>query len=116
MTSESLLMNGTLKMLGRAGTLGGPALGMPTQNRGIPRKQSQIRNLRVQETGNLIGARISILHNQRRTVDQLSDRAAVSNSKETNVKTSASNTNASSMANGRCYECNEFRHRASFRR
>ena len=51
-----------------------------------------------------------------KTVDQFSDRAAVSNSEKTNVKTSASNTNASSMANVRCYECKEFGHKASFHR
>ena len=51
-----------------------------------------------------------------KTVDRISDGAAVSNSKETNVKTSASNTNAGSMANVRCYECKEFGHKASFRR
>ena len=51
-----------------------------------------------------------------KTVDQFSDRAAVSNSKETNGRTPASNTNASSMANVRCYECKEFGHKASFHR
>ena len=51
-----------------------------------------------------------------KTVDQFSDRAAVSNSKETNGKTPVSNTNASSMANVRCYECKEFGHKASFHR
>ena len=51
-----------------------------------------------------------------KTVDQVSDRAAVSNSEKTNVKTSASNNNANSMAHVRCYECKEFGHKASFHR
>ena len=51
-----------------------------------------------------------------KTVDQFIDRAAVPNSEKTNVKTSASNTNASSMANVRCYECKEFGHKARFHR
>ena len=48
--------------------------------------------------------------------DQSSDVTAVSNSKETNVKTAASTTNAGSLANVRCFQCQELGHKASYHR